>query len=127
MEKKNYLKPAIELHGISPTTSFMAVSDLIIEDTNPEVATLIDGCVQFGGNYSSNDEVISSLKRYPNNSNCFTVQRWESVDPTKTDICTDPRFINGQRVRITYDETNKQFIFDFDGCTSSGGGYPWWN
>ena len=59
MEKRNYVKPAIEFQGINPTTSFMAVSDIVIEggETDTEVA-----CAYVNYVYEKDDEEILNLK-----------------------------------------------------------------
>ena len=62
MEKRNYVKPAIEFHGINPTTSFMIVSgavpggSIVIEGYKD-----IDQCIQINGAVSD-QQLINIIK-----------------------------------------------------------------
>ena len=122
MEKRNYLKPTIEFYGINSTTSFMAASNLVIEEgsTGTTAVTMLDKCVMFSGTHlNDNSAVIEDLKK-SNYSKCYTIRRYETLDPNKEDICPDPRFVNDKKVRVTYYPETGTFVFEFDNnCSSS--------
>lgn len=123
MEKRNYLKPVTEFHAIN-STPFMTTSNLIIDadPDNTEAAVMLDNCVRFQGDLVDNSTVINFLMGKDNYTACFKIQRWENSDKDQKDICTDDKFINGHYVQVTYDVTNKKFIFNFNsGCSTDDG------
>ena len=123
MEKRNYVKPAIEFQGINPTTSFMAVSDIVIEggETDTEVALLLDGCFRVQGDLVDNGVVIDKMtydRRTGKYTGCFETQNYETAKPSVI-TCTDERFKNLPRltkVKVTYDPTYEAFTFSIGGC-----------
>ena len=118
MEKRNYVKPAIELYGINSTTSFMAASDIVIEGGTEDnnAALLLDQCFMISGYLVSNQSVINQLGS--DYTKCFYSKPYEQDKPNEI-VCSDPRFANlrvGTGVKVTYDPINETFTFSFEGC-----------
>lgn len=125
MEKRNYLKPTIEFYGINSTTSFMAVSDIIIEegtDTDENVvASLLDECFRVRGTLVNNSVVLGYMDKDNKTgkyTGCFESQNYETGNSSVI-TCKDERFKNLPRltkVKVTYDPNVEIFTFSFDGC-----------
>ena len=125
MEKRNYLKPTIEFYGINSTTSFMAVSDIIIEegtDTDDNVvASLLDECFRVRGTLVNNSVVLEYMdkdRKTGKYTGCFESQNYETGNSSVI-TCKDERFKNLPRltkVKVTYDPNVEIFTFSFDGC-----------
>lgn len=129
MEKRNYVKPVINLHLFQPT-SFVAASKEEFSGTGNELGSILDNCVEIGGSVK-NEQLINVLTGGTYNYLCFEVDGGNGDD----EKCEDSDFKSriGTKVKITYNSVLNKFYVEYNSkCTENhkdvinppGGGKP---